>query len=133
MPEIRRVPIENDLDIVAARIEGRNLARAMGFGVIDQARIATVISELARNIILYARGGQIILSTTDDGERIGLEIVCEDNGPGIEDVKAAMKDDHPAVREGGMGLPGARRLMDDFEIQSEKGRGTRITTRKYLP
>jgi serine/threonine-protein kinase RsbT len=103
----RRIPIANDLDIVAARVEGRNLAREMGFGIIDQARIATAISELARNVVLYAHGGEIVLSRVGadraqpverdalrrDGSPevgTGLEIVCRDHGPGIADVEEVL-------------------------------------------
>jgi serine/threonine-protein kinase RsbT len=132
MPEVRRVPINNDLDIVAARVEGRNLARDMGFGIIDQARIATAISELARNVVLYAHSGQIILERIEDRDRCGLQIVCEDQGPGIEDLNLVMQDGYSSTQGLGMGLPGTKRLMDDFEIQSQVGRGTTITVCKWL-
>jgi serine/threonine-protein kinase RsbT len=133
MPEARHVVIENDLDIVAARVEGRNLAREMGFGVIDQARIATVISELARNVILYAHGGQIILTQVARGGRVGLEVNCEDQGPGIKDLESIMAHGQSTAREVGMGLPGAKRLMDEFEVRSQVGVGTRVVARKWLP
>ncbi len=133
MSEGRRVFIDSELDVVAARVEARNLAKEMGFGVIDQARIATVVSELARNVILYAGKGQITLSRMVEEERAGLEIICEDHGPGIEDVKAVLENEDSEMHEEGMGLPGARRLMDDFEIQSEVGVGTRVLARKWLP
>lgn len=132
MPEVRRVAINNDLDIVAARVEGRNLARQMGFGVIDQARIATAISELARNIVLYANSGQIILNEVQRDTRIGLEIVCEDQGPGIQDVDMVMRNGYSTTQGLGMGLPGTKRLMDEFEIESRVGMGTRITVCKWL-
>jgi serine/threonine-protein kinase RsbT len=133
MSEGRRVFIDSELDVVAARVEGRNLAKEMGFDVIDQARIATVVSELARNVILYAGKGQITLSRMAEEERVGLEIICEDHGPGIEDIKAVLENEDSEMHEEGMGLPGARRLMDDFEIQSEIGVGTRVLARKWLP
>lgn len=132
MPEVRRVAINNDLDIVAARVEGRNLARQMGFGIIDQARIATAISELARNVVLYAISGQILLNEVQRDSKIGLEIVCEDQGPGIEDVEVVMRDGYSTTQGLGMGLPGTKRLMDEFEIESRVGLGTRITVRKWL-
>jgi len=132
MPEMRRVAINNDLDIVAARVEGRNLARQMGFGIIDQARIATAISELARNIVLYALSGQIILNEVQHDSRIGLEIVCEDQGPGIEDVELVMRNGYSTTQGLGMGLPGTKRLMDEFEIESTVGLGTKVTVRKWL-
>jgi serine/threonine-protein kinase RsbT len=133
MSEVRRVPVDNDLDIVAARIEGRNLAKEIGFGVIDQARIATVISELARNVVLYAYGGQLILTWLDYGGRAGIEIICEDRGPGIKDLESVLSNERTMVREQGMGLPGAKRLMDEFEIQSKEGVGTKVIARKWLP
>jgi serine/threonine-protein kinase RsbT len=132
MPEVRRVPINNDLDIVAARVEGRNLARDMGFGIIDQARIATAISELARNVVLYAHSGQIILERIESSGRSGLQIVCEDQGPGIEDLSLVMRDGYSSTQGLGMGLPGTKRLMDEFEIESQLGRGTTITVCKWL-
>jgi serine/threonine-protein kinase RsbT len=105
----------------------------MGFGIIDQARIATVISELARNVVLYAGSGQIILIRVDSRGRVGLEIVCEDQGPGIEDLDLVMNSEHPAEQGEGMGLSGTRRLMDEFEIQTEIGAGTKVIVRKWLP
>jgi len=133
MPEVRRVAINNDLDIVAARVEGRNLARQMGFGIIDQARIATAISELARNVVLYANSGQIILNEVQRDTKIGLEIVCDDQGPGIQDVDLVMRNGYSTTQGLGMGLPGTKRLMDKFEIESRIGIGTKITVRKWLP
>lgn len=132
MSEVRRIPINNDLDIVAARVEGRNLAKEMGFGIIDQARIATVVSELARNVVLYAHSGQIILNRIDAGDRVGLQIVCEDQGPGIQDLDRVVRDEHSTMQGLGMGLPGTKRLMDEFEIKSEVGIGTMVTVCKWL-
>jgi len=133
MAEMRRVPINSELDIVAARVEGRNMAKEMGFGIIDQARIATAISELARNVVLYARSGQIILRAANKAGKMGLEIVCEDQGPGIKDVKHAMGEENSPGQGSGMGLRGTRRLMDEFEIESHAGIGTTVTARKWLP
>jgi serine/threonine-protein kinase RsbT len=132
VPELRRTPINSDLDIVAARVEGRNLAKEMGFGIIDQARIATAISELARNVVLYAHSGLIILKKIDNVERIGLEIICEDQGPGIRDIDLVMRDGYSTTRGLGMGLPGTKRLMDEFEIKSQVGIGTTVIVRKWL-
>ncbi|MBU0493261.1 MAG: anti-sigma regulatory factor [Chloroflexi bacterium] len=130
MPE-QRVPIRSDLDIVNARVAGRELARALGFGVIDQARVATAISELARNIVLYAGSGVVVLNQIHDGRRVGLEAVCIDAGPGIVDIDLALRDGYSTSHGLGMGLPGTRRLMDEFEIESAPGQGTRITIRKW--
>jgi serine/threonine-protein kinase RsbT len=133
VPDVRRIAINNDLDIVAARVEGRNMAKEMGFGIIDQARIATAISELARNVVLYARSGLVILRQITTNNRVGIEIVCEDEGHGIADVDAVMRDEHSTAQGLGMGLRGTKRLMDGFEIRSQLGRGTTVIVRKWLP
>jgi serine/threonine-protein kinase RsbT len=134
-PAPRRIQITNDLDIVAARVEGRNLAKEIGFGVIDQARIATAISELARNVVLYAHSGEIILNRrrqSPDG-RVGLQIICTDHGPGIQDLDQILDCRQLPTPELGMGLPGTRRLMDEFEIETKPGTGTTVTVCKWLP
>jgi serine/threonine-protein kinase RsbT len=133
VPEERRIAINSDLDIVAARVEGRNLAKEMGFGIIDQARIATAISELARNVVLYACSGLITLRQVANNDRMGIEIRCEDQGQGIADVDALIRDDHSTTQGLGMGLRGTRRLMDGFEIKSQLGEGTIVIVRKWLP
>jgi len=132
MTETLRFQILTDLDIVMARVEGRNLARSLGFGVIDQARVATAISELTRNIVLYAGKGTVTLRAIETPQRRGIEIVCADSGPGIADVNLVMREGYSSRRGLGMGLPGTRRLMDEFEIRSELGEGTVITARKWL-
>jgi serine/threonine-protein kinase RsbT len=130
--EVHRIPIKSELDIVTARVEGRGLAKEMGFGVIDQARIATAVSELARNVLLYAESGQIVLVRLEGQERTGLQIVCEDHGPGIRDIDHVLRDRSPAHQGLGMGLPGTKRLMDEFEISSEVGVGTIVRVCKWL-
>ncbi|MBN1485538.1 MAG: anti-sigma regulatory factor [Chloroflexia bacterium] len=132
MTDERTLLIRSDLDIVSARVEARDMAKAIGFGTIDQARIATAISELTRNIVLYAGEGRVILRAAERGVKQGIEVVCEDNGPGIEDVNLVMQDGYSTSRGLGMGLPGAKRLMDEFDIDSRLGEGTRITVRKWL-
>ena len=132
MAEAKQILINNDLDIVTARVEGRNLARALGFGIIDQARIATAISELARNIVLYAKSGQMIVRQIENTHQRGIEIMCVDNGPGIADISLVMQDGYSSHRGLGMGLPGTKRLMDEFEISSQAGVGTTVTVRKWL-
>ncbi len=131
--EERCIPVKTDLDIVSARLEGRSLARELGFGTIDQARIATAISELARNIVLYAPEGKVRVRAvvSDDGGR-GIEVVCEDNGPGIANVELVMQDGYSTSSGLGMGLPGTKRLMDEFEIETKLGVGTKVTVRKWL-
>ena len=132
MIQERTLLIRSDLDIVSARVEGRDMAKALGFGTIDQARIATAISELARNVVLYAGEGTVSIRPAEQGGRKGIEVVCEDKGPGIEDVSVVMQDGYSTSRGLGMGLPGAKRLMDDFEIDSQVGVGTKIIVRKWL-
>jgi serine/threonine-protein kinase RsbT len=132
MPRERTVPIRSDLDIVTARVEGRELAKELGFGVIDQARIATAISELTRNIVQYAELGEAIMRPVEVGGRVGLEIICQDEGPGIPDIDLAMQDGFSTSTSLGMGMPGAKRLMDEFEIESEMGIGTTVIIRKWL-
>ncbi len=132
MAEERCIAIHSDLDIVAARVEARNLAREMGFGLIDQARIATAVSELARNVVLYARSGQIRLKRLTRADRVGLAIICEDQGPGIEDVERILQEEAVMARGSGVGLAGTRRLMDEFEIRSYVGVGTTVTVCKWL-
>jgi serine/threonine-protein kinase RsbT len=129
--EETRVRIKSDLDIVAARHKGRELARELGFGPTDLAIIATAISELSRNIVLYARGGEIILKSAEENAAVAIIVVASDEGSGISDVEEAMRDGYSTSGSLGLGLPGVRRLMDEFEIVSELGRGTTVTARKW--
>ncbi len=127
-----RVPIDSDTDIVAARQNGRELAGWCGFPATDRVLVSTAISELARNIVRYATSGEIILRLVDDGGKRGVEVLAADTGPGILDVTLAMRDGFSTSRSLGLGLPGVRRIMDEFEISSEWGRGTTVTTRKWM-
>ena len=126
-----RVAIDSDSDIVAARQKGRELAAQCGFPSTDLAVVATAISELARNIVRYAVRGEIILRLIDDNGRRGVEVVATDDGPGIPDVTLAMQDGYSTSGSLGLGLPGVRRLMDEFEITSDFGKGTTVTARKW--
>jgi serine/threonine-protein kinase RsbT len=132
MASSKRIPVDNDLDIVSARMEGRNMAKELGFGVIDQARIATAISELARNIVLYTEGGEVLIEIIEENDRSGIQVTSRDQGPGIADIELVMQDGYSTQRGLGMGLPGTRRLMDEFEIESELGVGTTVRVRKWL-
>lgn len=125
------VPIERDGDIVTARQMARELATQVGFSGSDLTIIATAISEVARNIVVYAERGEIILSATQPGSRHGVLVIARDRGPGIADIEQAMCDGYSTGKSLGLGLPGARRLMDEFEIVSEVGKGTTITMRKW--
>ena len=126
-----RVEIEREADIVAARQAGRQLAAQIGFSTTDQTLIATAISEVARNIVVYAQSGEIVLDRAEEGGRVGIQVVAIDQGPGIDNKDLAMRDGYSTKNSLGLGLPGARRLMDDFVLDSEVGRGTTVTMRKW--
>lgn len=127
-----RVPIKSDADVVTARQTAREAAGEAGFSGSDLTVIATATSELARNILEYAQSGEIAVSLATDGPRRAIVVVASDAGPGIADVSLALTDGYSTAKSLGIGLPGARRLMDDFEIVSEVGKGTTITARKWL-
>jgi serine/threonine-protein kinase RsbT len=127
------VPINSDLDIVTARQKGRAIAAELGFSATDLTLIATAISELARNIVRYAKQGEIRLQAinTSNG-RCGLLVEARDEGPGIPNIARALQDGYSTSGGLGLGLPGTRRLMDEFEIVSEPDSGTVITARKWI-
>lgn len=127
-----RVTIHSPSDIVTARQQGRRLATQVGFEGMDLTVVATAISEVARNIIEYARSGEILIRVVHDGGRRGLMVQATDEGPGIADVEQAMLDGYSTGKGLGIGLPGAKRLMDDFEVHSSPGRGTTVVMRKWL-
>jgi serine/threonine-protein kinase RsbT len=126
-----RVRITSDDDIVTARQEGRRLSAGLGFSSTDLTLIATAISEVARNIRLFAGEGQVQIKRVRDGAREGIVVVARDKGPGISDVERAMQDGYSTRGSFGLGLPGARRLMDEFEIRSKPGRGVTVTMKKW--
>lgn len=129
----RSIALESEHDIIIARSEVRSLAVGLGFRLIDQTRLVTVSSELARNIIKYARRGRMIAQSLDAAEgRAGIRLIFEDEGPGIPDIAAAMRDGFSTGRGLGKGLPGSKRLVDVFKIESEVGRGTRVTIVRWL-
>ncbi|WP_412850236.1 anti-sigma regulatory factor [Brevibacillus invocatus] len=125
------IPIEKETDIVTARQVGRNMSRQLGFGTIMQSRIATSISELARNIYLYAGTGTITIETVENDEKTGLKITALDEGPGIADLRKALEDGFTTSGALGAGLPGVRRMMDDFQMESTLGKGTRVVVIKW--
>jgi len=127
-----RISICDEIDIVAARQGGRMLAREVGFSLVDETRITTSISELARNIVFYAKEGTVYIRTANFNKLKGIEILANDEGPGIENIQLALKDGFSTSRGLGAGLPGVRRLMDEFEIKSEIGAGTQVLIRKWL-
>ena len=126
------VRIASGSDVVTARQRGRSLAVRIGFDGSELTVIATAISELARNILEYAKVGEIILGTAQKGSRAGILIVARDEGPGIADLGKAMQDGYTTGKGLGLGLPGVRRLMDDFEINSLVGGGTTVTVKKWI-
>lgn len=131
MSEILDIPIDVEGDIVRARGAGRDICRGLGFAEINQVKVATAISELARNIHQYAGRGVITLKTLG-APRPGIEIVARDAGPGIPDTKLVLSGSYRSRTGMGKGLLGARRLMDAFELVSEPGKGTLVTLRKYV-
>ena len=126
-----RVAINTDQDIVTARQKGRALATGLGFATGDATLIATAISELARNIVSYARRGEVTLKIVDGPGRQGISVIASDDGPGIPDIRQAMRDGFSTSGSLGLGLPGVRRLMDEFEITSQPGRGTIVAVKKW--
>ena len=123
-----RVPIDGELDILTARQKARQLAAALGFGAVNQTLIATAISELARNILKYAGHGEILLRSAASNGTRGVTVVAADEGPGIADLARAMTDGFSTGHGLGLGLPGTKRLMDDFDLVSTVGSGTVVTT-----
>jgi serine/threonine-protein kinase RsbT len=125
------VVVSSEADIVRARQQGRALALQAGFTGTDLALIATAISEASRNIIEYAKKGEVFLRIIHQGGTKGLSVEARDRGPGIPDIALAMQDGYSSGKGLGMGLPGMRRLMDEFEISSKVGSGTTVKMRKW--
>ncbi|CAM3216561.1 anti-sigma regulatory factor [Filibacter tadaridae] len=126
------VDIYTEWDIVAARQLGRNEAKNSGFGTVDQARITTAISELARNIYLYAGKGRLEIERLSENGLHGIRIIASDEGPGIQDMRKVMEDGYSTSGGLGAGMPGVKRLMDGFKVDTEPGVGTTITATKWL-
>ena len=132
MPAEIRVPIEREEDVVIARQKGRELGAEIGFSNTDRTIIALAISEIARNIISYARRGEIVMCRIDDGVRLGISIVAEDEGPGIPDIELAMRDGYYTAKSLGVELPGTKRIMDEFALTSIVGKGTTVKMKRWL-
>jgi serine/threonine-protein kinase RsbT len=126
-----RVAIRTDADVVTARQEARTMGAGLGFSSTDLTLLATAISEIARNITTYAGEGEVALRVLNDGGREGIEVVATDNGPGIADVEQAMQDGFTTGNGLGLGLPGTRRLVDEFDIDTQPGAGTRVRLVKW--
>jgi serine/threonine-protein kinase RsbT len=127
------VAIASDVDVVTARQRGRELAAELRFSRGDQTVIAAAISEIARNILTYAGRGTVRMSIQHDGDRSAVVVVARDEGPGIADIQLAMRDGYSTSGGLGVGLGGARQLMDEFDVISAVGEGTTITMRKWHP
>ena len=127
------VTVSDDADVVLARQRGRSVAEQLGMSSSQQTVVATAISEIARNIVVYAGRGTITITVVDNGSHHpGLQVIARDDGPGIDDVEQALKDGFSTAGSLGLGLPGARRLMDDFVLESTPGAGTTVTMRKWV-
>ena len=129
------IPLAREEDIVTARQRAREISRELGFGAVDQSRIATAVSELARNVLRYAGGalGDVRIRALNgpSPERVGVEIIVHDEGPGIPDVPTALREGYTSGVGLGMGLSGTRRLMDELTIDTAAGKGTTVTIRKW--
>jgi serine/threonine-protein kinase RsbT len=133
MPAEAAILIQHDADVLAARKAARTLAVRLGFSSTDLALIATAISEIARNILTYAKRGEMTFEAVQEPARRGIVVVAKDSGPGIPDIAQAMQDGYSTGNGLGLGLPGARRLMDEFTIESKAGHGTTIVMKKWTP
>ena len=127
-----RIPIRNETGIAWSVMEARKAAIAIGFDEVICQMIATAVSELANNIIKYAGRGEILMDRIIAGSRVGMEVIAQDRGPGIEDIQKAMADHYSSGNTLGLGLPGVKRMMDEIELSSEPGKGTTVTIRKWL-
>ena len=126
------IELKAEMDMLRARQAVRTCALELGFKLIDQTKIVTAASELARNTLIYGKGGTMHLEAIHDGLRKGIRLIFEDQGPGIPDIQRALQDGYTSGSGMGMGLGGSRRLVTDFEIQSKVGEGTRITIAKWI-
>ena len=126
------LPVAGEPDIVAARQEARRLAAEAGFAGSDLTLIATAVSEVTRNIVVHAGKGEVSMGRITSGGRDGILIVARDSGPGIADLDLALQDGYSTVESLGLGMPGAKRLVDEMDVETEPGVGTVVTLRKWL-
>ncbi|HEY1986398.1 MAG TPA: anti-sigma regulatory factor [Terracidiphilus sp.] len=131
LPKSEVLPIKNSSDIVIARQKVRQWAIELRFGLVDQTKLVTAASELARNALDYGKGGEMTIETLNSGPKTGLRLTFEDHGPGIPDIEQALKDGYTTGSGMGLGLGGSKRLVNEFNIQSEVGKGTKITVARW--
>jgi serine/threonine-protein kinase RsbT len=125
------LPLRTDDDVVRVRQAVRELATGLGFSLVDQTKVVTAASELARNTVTHGEGGKVTLETLRNDARVGLRLCFEDQGPGIPDIELALRDGYTTRKGLGLGLSGSRRLMNEFEIQSTPGQGTRVSVTRW--
>lgn len=126
-----KIQISETTDVAYAALDAKNFARDLGFSVADQYTIATAVSELAQNIVKYADFGHLSFKTIQEGSDVGIEILAKDSGPGIGDINLAMTNNFSTGGTMGVGLPGTKRLMDDFSVNSAPGLGTEVVVKKW--
>ena len=131
--KLARIGLRSDVDVVTARREVTEWAEEIGLSVVDRTKLITATSELARNTVVHGRGGVMSLEVVRDGSREGLRLTFEDQGPGIADVDRALEDGYSTGGGMGLGLPGARRLVDEFALTSTEGEGTCVTIVRWKP
>lgn len=131
MADETRIPVASDMDMVVARSQARMLALRLGFSNTDATLIATAISEITRNILAHAGNGELVIEPLYENHRFGLVVEARDSGPGIRDIESALGDGYTSRGGLGLGLPGARRLMDEFEVISTVGSGTTVRMTKW--
>jgi serine/threonine-protein kinase RsbT len=125
------VPVRTEDDVTRTRQMVRERAAQSGFGLVDQTKIVTAASELARNTVVHGGGGELLMECLRNGQRLGLRLTFTDKGPGIPDLNLAMKDGYTTMGGLGLGLGGAKRLSNEFEIQSRPGEGTRVSIARW--
>ncbi len=131
LPKRDVVPLKSSSDIVLARQKVRQWAIDLHFSLVDQTKLVTAASELARNALDYGKGGEMTIETLNSGPKVGLRLTFEDRGPGIPDIEQAMRDGFTSGSGLGLGLGGSKRLVNEFNIESEVGKGTRITVTRW--
>ncbi len=130
-PKSERIPVTTEADVVVVRQAVRRHAVGIKLSLVDQTKIVTAASELARNLLIYGGGGEVVIEIVQNGSRTGLQIFFADTGPGIPDIDLALKDGYTSGSGMGLGLGGAKRLVNEFELASKPGEGTQITIRRW--